>query len=534
MAEVRRDYDAVVMGAGFGGLYAIHRLRSAGFSVHAFEAGDGVGGTWYWNRYPGARCDVESIQYSYSFDPQLEQDWDWSERYATQPEILRYAEHVAERYDLNKDIEFGVRIASVRYSDADRIWTITSQAGTSTTARFVVSAVGCLSDARIPEFPGLEGFGGQVLHTGRWPQQPVDLAGKRVAVVGTGSSGIQAIPVIAEIAAQLTVFQRTPNYSIPAHNRPFGAAELRAIKAGYAELRQRARVTGGGNYLDHGTKAALSVSEEERQREYERRWQIGGNGFVVCYSDLFFDLEANETAAEFVRRRIRETVRDPEVAERLTPRDHPIGSKRICVDTDYYATYNRDNVELVDVRADPIETFTETGLRTGSREFQFEAVVFATGYDAMTGPLLRLNIEGANGVRLADKWAAGPRTYLGLLSADFPNFFMLTGPGSPSVLASVIAAIEQHVDFTVELLERMRADHKTVVEAEREAEDAWVEHVNALAAQTIYPRANSWYLGTNVPGKPRVFMPYSGGLHNYRAECEGIAEAGYPGLALTS
>ncbi|MDT4903275.1 MAG: cyclohexanone monooxygenase [Pseudonocardiales bacterium] len=532
VTHARPDYDVVVIGAGFGGMYAIHRLRQAGHSVYCFEAGDGVGGTWYWNRYPGARCDVESIQYSYSFDPDLEQDWDWSERYATQPEILRYADHVADRYDLRRDIDFSTRVTSVRYSDTDRLWTLQTDTGRSTTARFVVSAVGCLSDARIPEWPGLNAYRGEVLHTGRWPHEPVDFAGRRVAVIGTGSSGIQAIPVIAEQAGHLTVFQRTPNYSIPARNREFTADELREIKAGYRELRAKARKTGGGNYLNHGSASALAVSDQEREQEYERRWQIGGNGFVVCYADLFFDLDANDTAAEFVRRRIRETVRDPQVAELLTPRDHPIGSKRICVDSDYYATFNRDDVELVDVRADPIVDFTPDGLRTEGREFVFDAVVFATGYDAMTGPLLRMNVVGCGGQRLADKWSAGPRTYLGLMTAGFPNLFMLTGPGSPSVLASVIAAIEQHVDFTAELLDWMRSREDVVVEAQPDAEDAWVEHVNELAAQTIYPRANSWYLGTNVPGKPRVFMPYSGGLHTYRAECEQVAAAGYPGLAV--
>jgi cyclohexanone monooxygenase len=528
------EYDAVVIGAGFGGMYAIRRLRRSGFTVHCFESGSGVGGTWYWNRYPGARCDVESIQYSYSFDAELQQEWDWSERFAQQPEILRYAEHVADRYDLRRDIDFEARVTAATYSDTDQLWTITTEDGRSATARFCISAVGALSDARIPEWPGLDEFTGEVLHTGRWPHEPVELTGKRVAVVGTGSSGIQAIPVIAQQAAQLTVFQRTPNYSIPAQNRPFSATELATIKSGYDELRAKARLTGGGNYLFQGTQTALSVTEEEREAEYQRRWEVGGNGFVTSYIDLFYDLDANETAAEFVRRRIRETVRDPAVAERLTPRDHPIGSKRICVDTDYFATFNRDNVELVDVRADPIEGFTPTGIRTASREFPIDAVVFATGYDAMTGPLLRMNISGAKGLRLADKWAEGPRTYLGLTVAGFPNLFLLTGPGSPSVLASVIAAIEQHVDFTVDLLERVRERGDLRVEATVEAEDAWVAHVNELAARTIYPQANSWYLGTNVPGKPRVFMPYSGGLHNYRAECEKVAAADYPGLDIAS
>ncbi|MDT4892365.1 MAG: cyclohexanone monooxygenase [Pseudonocardiales bacterium] len=530
MTESPPEFDAVVIGAGFAGLYAVYRLRQSGFTVRCVEAGSGVGGTWYWNRYPGARCDVESIQYSYSFDGDLQQDWNWTERYAQQPEILRYAEHVADRFDLRRDIEFNARAVGLAFSDTDRTWTLTLDGGRHMTARFCISAVGCLSDARIPEWPGLDDFTGQVLHTGRWPHEPVDFAGKRVAVIGTGSSGIQAIPVIAEQAAQLTVFQRTPNYSIPARNRPFSAEELTEIKAGYDELRAKARLTGGGNYLEHGTESALSVPADVRENEYRRRWEIGGNGFVTCYADLFFNVDANETAADFVRRRIRETVRDPAVAALLTPTDHPIGSKRICVDTDYYATFNRDNVELVNVRADPIEGFTATGIRTASREIDVDAVVFATGYDAMTGPLLRMNVTGAGGLRLADKWSAGPRTYLGLTTAGFPNLFLLTGPGSPSVLASVIAAIEQHVDFTVELLERMRAQGQTLIEAEPDAEDAWVEHVNALAAQTIYPRANSWYLGTNVPGKARVFMPYSGGLHTYRAECEEVAAHDYRGL----
>jgi cyclohexanone monooxygenase len=531
--QAQPEYDAAVIGAGFAGMYAVHRLREAGFAVHAFEAASGVGGTWYWNRYPGARCDVESFQYSYSFSDELQQEWDWTERYAQQPEILRYAEHVAERFDLRRDISFDTRVVSAHYDDR-AFWEITTDTGRVTTARYCIAAVGCLSDARIPELAGLETFTGQVLHTGRWPHQPVDLTGRRVAVIGTGSSGVQAIPVIAQECAQLTVFQRTANYSIPARNRSFERDELRVMKAGYSQLRALARETGGGNYLDHGTESALSATEAEREAEYSRRWEIGGNGFVTCYADLYYDIDANETAAEFVRRRIEEIVRDPVVAELLTPRDHPIGSKRICVDSDYYATFNRENVELVDAANDPIVGITPSGVRTGTRHVEVDVIAFATGYDAMTGSLLRMDIRGSGGLSLADKWQAGPRTYLGLTTVGFPNFFILAGPGSPSVLANMIAAIEQHVDWTVTLLQRLRQRGATLVQADIEAEDAWVERVNELASQTIYPRANSWYLGSTGPDKPRTFMPYSGGLHNYRAECDRIAEADYPGLSMSS
>ncbi|MFB4280540.1 flavin-containing monooxygenase [Nonomuraea sp. MTCD27] len=527
-------YDAVVVGAGFAGLYMLHRLRGLGLSVRVFETGDGVGGTWYWNRYPGARCDVESMQYSYSFSPELEQEWEWTERYPSQPEILRYLEHVADRFDLRRDIRFGTRVTRAAYDETEHVWRVETDRGDRVAARHLVTAVGCLSAARVPDFPGAASFRGPSHHTGRWPHEGVDLTGLRVAVIGTGSSGIQSIPVIAEQAAHVTVFQRTPNYSVPAWNRPLEPEYQSWVKANYPGLRRAMRESHTG-LLDPGNPgSALEAGDEKRAREFEARWAKGGVTFLGAYGDIGISSEANEHAAEFVRAKIREIVADPEVAEKLSPRNHPLGTKRICVDTGYYATFNRPDVTLVDVREDPIVEITPTGVRTAAAEHPADVIVYATGYDAMTGPLLAIDITGKGGLSLRRKWEAGPRTYLGLMTAGFPNLFTVTGPGSPSVLSNMIVSIEQHVEWIADCVARLRAGGVAAIDADPLAEDAWMAHVNEIAGQTLFVRADSWYLGANIPGKPRVFMPYVGGVGVYREKCDQVAAAGYEGFVLSS
>ena len=506
-------YDAVVVGAGFAGMYMLYRLRERGFRVHVFEAADNVGGVWYWNRYPGARCDVPSLAYSYSFSEELQQEWEWTERYASQPEILRYAEHVADRFDLRRDITFGTRVTSAVFDEQSASWTVTTDTGARVSARYLIPAVGCLSATQTPQLPGAESFRGQTYHTGNWPHTPVDFTGRRVGVIGTGSSGIQAIPLIAEVAERLVVFQRTPNFTLPAPNRPLTAEEIRETKSRYAQIRAEMRRTPAGALHPSTGKGVLEVSEQERIAELERRWEIGGTGFMAAFTDILRDADANRAVADFVRGKIRQIVKDPEVAERLCPKDHPIGAKRICVDTNYYETFNRPNVELVDVRATPIRELTPNGLRTSEAEYELDIIVYATGFDAMTGSLTRMDIRGPDGTSLADAWRDGAATYLGLAVAGFPNMFVVTGPGSPSVLVNCIMAAEQHVEWISDLLEHLRDRGANRIEAERDAQDEWVAHVNEVANRTLYPQANSWYVGANVPGKPRVFMPYVGGLN---------------------
>ncbi|MDX1382854.1 MAG: NAD(P)/FAD-dependent oxidoreductase [Thermoanaerobaculia bacterium] len=530
-----RDLDAIVVGAGFAGMYMLHRLRELGLSVRVFEAATGVGGTWYWNRYPGARCDVESMEYSYGFDEELQQEWKWTERYAAQPEILRYAEHVADRFDLRRDIQFETRVESVHFHDDEARWhvrTSGAEGEQAWTAQFCVMATGCLSTANTPDFPGLAEFGGTVLHTGRWPKDEPDLAGRTVGVVGTGSSGIQAIPLLAERCGELYVFQRTANYSIPARNRPLTAEEQAEIKAIYPEFREANRHMSPafGSRLRYGEGSAKEADPEARDADFRRRWAEGGFGFLGGYTDFLLDRESNEVAAEWVRNRIRETVKDPEVAELLCP-DQVIGCKRICLDTDYFETYNRPNVHLVDVSRQPIERITQAGLVAGGREYPLDVLVLATGFDAMTGTLLAIDIRGRGGKPLSEKWRAGPRTFLGLGIEGFPNLFTISGPGSPSVLTNMIVSIEQHVEWIRDCIAYLREHGLRTIEATREAEDAWVEHVNALAAPTLYPTCNSWYLGANIPGKPRVFMPHIGFPH-YVERCDEVAERDYEGFSL--
>ena len=529
-----KQLDAVIVGAGFGGMYMLHRLRALGLSARILEQADGVGGTWYWNRYPGARCDVESMQYSFSFDEGLQQEWHWSERFAAQPELLRYANHIADRYDLRRDIHFETRVASARFDEAAERWTVTTDKGEVVSARHCVMATGCLSAARLPDIKGIAAFQGETYHTGYWPHGKVDFAGKRVAVIGTGSSAIQAIPVIAAEAAQVTVFQRTPNFSIPSRNAPMDEAYEQSWKSDYAAKRQQARMMRTGILYHINPLSALEVDEATRQAEYERRWETGGTAFMGAFGDLILNKASNDTAAEFVRNKIRAIVKDPATAEALAPKDHPIGTKRICVDTHYYETYNRPNVALVNLRETPIETITASGIRTGARDFEFDVIVLATGFDAMTGALLKIDFEGRGGRRLSAEWEHGPRSQLGVMVAGFPNLFMITGPGSPSVLSNMIVSIEQHVDWIAGLLGQMQARGLTCVEATEAAQEAWVRHGMEVAEKTLYPSAASWYMGANIPGKPRVFMPYIGGVGVYRETCDEIAAKGYEGFRLAS
>ena len=529
-----RHVDAVVVGAGFAGMYSMYRFRHLGLTVQAFEAAADVGGTWWWNRYPGARCDILSHEYSYSFSEELEQEWTWSERYATQPEILAYANHVADRFDLRGDVQFETRVVAATWTD-DR-WTVTTDRGDELTCQFLVMAVGCLSTKKLPEIDGLDTFAGTVVHTGQWPHEPVDVAGKRVGVIGTGSSGIQIIPILAEQAAHLTVFQRTPAFTMPAKNAPLADEFVASIKAGYRDHRAKARQSHGGVVVDNPpTSSALAVDAAEREASYAAAWERGTlHGLLGAYNDVMIDEQANDTAADFVRRQIAAIVDDPDTAEKLSPRSYPIGAKRPCLDTNYYATYNRDNVTLVDLRETPMTAIVGDGVRTADGTVHpLDVLVLATGFDAITGPLLEPTITGRGGQTLAEAWADGPHTYLGLTVAGFPNLFTITGPGSPSVMTNMMVSIEQHVEWIARCIADLRAADKDVIEATAAAQDEWTAQVATIAGFTLYPRANSWYVGANVPGKPRGFMLYLGGVGNYRATCDAVAADGYRGFALS-
>ena len=522
--------DAVIVGAGFSGLYLLHRFRKLGLTTRVLERGGGVGGTWYWNRYPGARCDVESMQYSYSFDAELQQEWHWPEKFSAQPDILAYANHVADRFDLRKDIDFDVEVKAAHFNETTRRWRIETDKKDRITAQFLVMATGCISTAQTPNIEGLDNYQGNTYHTGNWPHEKIDFTGQRIAVIGTGSSGIQAIPVLAEEAAHVTVFQRTPNYSIPSQNEPMTSDYEASWKEKYPTLREEMRYTGHGSIKDLNDKSAMSVDEEERQETYKKRWAIGGAGFLTSFNDLLFSQESNDTASEFVRNQIRRIVKNPETAELLAPKTYPIGTKRICIDSGYFQTYNRENVDLVDISEKPIQRITREGLIVNGREFEFDSIVFATGFDAMTGTLFNVDIRGRNDLALKEKWYAGPRTYLGLMSEAFPNLFMITGPGSPSVKSNMLVSIEQHVDFVTESIIYMRELGLEMMEPDVAAEDDWVDHVQEAANKTLFPRANSWYMGANIPGKPRLFMPYIGGVGTYRRICEEVVADNYEGF----
>jgi cyclohexanone monooxygenase len=524
-------FDAVVIGAGFAGLYMLHRLRGLGFKARVYEAGGGVGGTWYWNRYPGARCDVESLQYSFSFSDELDQEWNWSEKYSPQPEILAYANHVADRFDLRREIVFDTRVTAATFDEQKNEWRIETDRGGRVSAQFCIMAVGCLSAPNRPAFEGMSDFRGPIYHTGEWPHEGVDFTGLRVGVIGTGSSAIQSIPIIAKQASALTVFQRTATWSVPARNEKLTPEYLKQAKAEYPALRAKARARPTGFYFPFNAQPALADSAEGREWQYEKAWQAGGLPFLGSYGDLLFEMAANDTIAEFARRKIRSVVKDPATAELLCP-EIVFGCKRLCVDTDYFETFNLPHVKLVGVSKTPIERFTPDGLKVDGIVHPFDAIVCATGFAAMTGSFDKITITGRQGRTLAEKWQAGPRAYLGIASEGFPNLFMITGPGSPSVLASMIQAIEQHVDWLADCLGHMRDIGATTIEPKLADEDAWVAHVNDVSTVSLRSTCSSWYVGTNIPGRPRVFMPYIGGFPIYVQKCNAVMNSGFDGFVL--
>lgn len=534
-ANALKHFDAVIVGAGFSGLYQLHLLRDRlGLSVRVLEAADGIGGTWYWNRYPGARCDSESHYYCYSFSRELQEAWRWTERYPEHAEIRRYLNYVAERLDLAPDIQLNTKVTRADFDDANDKWVVQTDSGEQFECRFLITAVGCLSTANVPKIPGLEDFGGDWYHTGRWPHEGVNLAGKRVGLIGTGSTGIQAAPVIAEQAAHLTVFQRTANYSVPARNRPLDEEAQAWIARNRDETRLKARRSTNGHPFDLPEKSALEVPADERSAIYEAAWERGGLRFRASFNDILTSREANETASEFIREKIRSVVKDPQTAEKLVPRDHLYATKRPPIDTNYFETFNRDNVDLVDLKANPIERIVKEGVRTKDGMYPLDVIVFATGFDALTGPLFGLNVHGSHGVALKDAWAEGPRTYLGLQTPGFPNLFTITGPGSPSVLTNMPVAIEQHAEWITECIAHLVEEGASRIEATPAAAQKWGEHVNDTAAATLLPMASSsWYLGANIPGKPRVFMPYAGGMARYAQICADVAANAYDGFAIS-
>ncbi|CAF0845504.1 unnamed protein product [Adineta steineri] len=526
--------DVIIVGAGFSGLYMLYRVRELGMTVRIIEAAAGVGGTWYWNRYPGARCDIESLQYSYSFSDKLREEWHWSERYASQPEILNYLNYVADKFDLRKDIQFQTRVTTANFHETLARWNIQTDNNEQISAKFCIMATGCLSVPKKIDLKGMDTFKGNIYYTSQWPHTSIDFTGQRVAVIGTGSSGIQSIPIIAQQADHVYVFQQTPSFSIPAHNGPLDTKVEQSWKINYDEHRRKVLGSSFGVEVNDmiSDKPATTATSEEQQEVYETQWQIGGLTFIFSFNDLLFNKEANTTAADFVSSKIRAIVKDPMTAESLTSQDYPIGCKRVCIDTNYYDTYNRNNVTLINLRKENIEEITTIGIKTKNNIYQVDNIIFATGFDAMTGALLNINIQGRSGNKLKEKWIKGPCTYLGIMTADFPNLFMITGPGSPSVLTNMIVSIEQHVEWITECLDYLRKHHYDSIEATNEAEDAWVNQVNAIANATLFPTANSWYMGANIPGKPRVCMVYVGGFVAYHKICQDIVANGYEGFQL--
>ena len=525
-------FDVIIVGAGISGMYMLYRMRKLGLSARVIEMGSDVGGTWYWNRYPGARCDTDTMEYSYGFDEDLQQEWEWPERYPTQPEILGYLNHVADRFDLRPDISFNTRVEAAIFDEATNRWQVETDDGSELSAQFLVMATGCISEPNIPAIDGMETFNGPIHHTARWPHEGVDLSGKRVAVIGTGSSAVQSIPVIARQAEQLTVFQRSAQWSVPAHNRPVDPDLVTEVKANYADFRVRNRQRPGGDVASSPAYdfSAMSVGAEERQRIFEQRWQLGGLSFYTSFNDIRLNSDSNKTAADFVRTKIREIVKDPKVAEMLCP-SHTIACKRGVIDSGYFATFNRSNVLLVDISAAPIQAITPSGIRTTDADYDLDIIIFATGFDAMTGALLKIDIQGRNGLTLREKWADGPLNYLGLGVPGFPNLFTITGPGSPSVLANMMVTIEQHVEWIADCIKYMFEHKQACIEASDEAQEAWVAHVNEVAGETLALTCHSWYLGANIEGKPRVFMPLPG-FPPYVEKCEEVVANGYEGFVL--
>lgn len=532
-----KHVDAVVIGAGFSGLYMLYQLREAGYTTQVYESAAGVGGVWYWNRYPGARCDSESICYNYTFSEELFKEWTWSSRFPEQPEVLKYLNFVADKFNLRPNIQFNTRVTSASYDEKTNRWHIHTDQGDRVTAKYFITGVGCISKANVPNIKGLDRFEGEWYHTGHWPHEKVDFTGKRVGIIGTGSSGIQAIPVIAKEAKHLTVFQRTPQFSVPAKNRPLTRKEIEETKARYHEIKEKMRASaiGMSMFVDYSNRSILDDTPEQRQKVLEEAWEKGGWHILFAYNDILENEEGNKLIADFVRSKIREIVKDPETAEKLMP-DHYYGTKRAIIDTDYFETYNRENVRLVDVKKAPIEEMTTKGIRTADGEYELDTIVFATGFDGMTGSLFKIDIRGRNGVSLKEKWenGASTRTYLGITTSGFPNLFMITGPESPSVLGNMPVAIEQHVEWIMDYINHLEMNDIDVFEAKQEAEEKWSRHCRELADATLYTKTDSWYTGANIEGKPRGFQIYVGGYAPYRKICDDIAAKGYEGFSMIS
>ncbi|WP_325167581.1 flavin-containing monooxygenase [Lysinibacillus fusiformis] len=528
-----KEVDAVILGAGFAGLYMLHQLKSKGFSTIVYETGDGVGGVWYWNRYPGARCDIESIYYNYTFSKELYEEWTWTSRFPEQEEILRYLNYVADRLKLRSNIQFNTRVKAAHFDEEQHKWLVHLNDGHQVLAKYFITGIGCLSAANVPKFQGLDQFSGKWYHTGHWPHDKVDFTGKRVGIIGTGSSGIQAIPVIAKEAKHLTVFQRTPQYTIPARNHLYDEDFIRQTKGNFENLKHAMRNSFSGTPFAYNHPSAIEDSDHQRQKVFEEAWEQGGFAFASTYKDLLTNEQSNEKAAAFICSKIRETVQDPTVAEKLCPK-YMYGTKRQVLDSDYFETYNRDNVLLVDVKESPILEITETGIQTASNHFELDIIIFATGYDSMTGPLFKIDIRGRNGVTLKDKWENGAsvQTYLGLATASFPNLFMITGPESPSVLVNMPIAIEQHVEWIAQCIDYLREHDIDVMETNAEAEQAWSKHCREIANETLYVKGDSWYTGANIAGKPRSFLIYLGGFDYYTKRCQEVAQNNYEGFQL--
>ena len=528
-------YDVIIIGAGIAGMYQLHRLRQLGLSVRVFEAGGDVGGTWYWNRYPGARFDSESYSYGYSFSDELLQEWEWTEHFAPQPETLRYLNFVADKFDLRRDIQFGSRVTTAVYDEAEPSWKIEIEDGGRARADFLITAVGPLSAPTLPSFEGMDSFRGASYHTARWPHEPVDFAGKRVGVIGTGATGVQVIQEVAKTAARLTVFQRSPNWCAPLHNALIDAETQAKIKASYPEIFRKCRESLGGFLHNPDPRSALSVSAEEREVFWEKLYAEPGFGiWMGNFFDILTNPEANELMSDFMRKKIRERVKDPGTAETLIPKDHGFGMRRVPLETGYYEVYNQDTVQLVDLLKDPIERITTMGVKTLDGDHEVDILIYATGFDAITGAFDRIDIRGRSGRRLREKWAEGPLTYLGLQVAGFPNLLTLVGPHNAATFCNIPRCIEQNVDWVTTLLSYMRGKGYQYVEPRDAAEEEWTKHVYEVAAMTLLSKADSWFTGVNqnLPTKKRTFLAYAGGSPAYGAKCDDVAARGYDGFVI--
>ena len=533
MNQHNEELDVIIVGAGFSGLYMLYKMRKMNLKALIIERASDAGGTWFWNRYPGARCDIESIEYSYSFSDELQQEWNWSNRYSDQSEILEYINYVVKKFNLKENIVFNTSVKSATFDENLKNWILETDSK-SYSSKFCVMATGTLSSIKQPNFDGLQNFKGDWYVTGEWPHEKLDFTSKKVAIIGTGSSAVQSIPVIAEEAKNLTVFQRSPNYTIPANNRPLTKKELSNAKSSYDQIREKAKYTRAGiGYNQFEERKLLDLSSEEIKKELNNRWKIGGQEiFTAGFTDVGVNVEANKIVADFVKSKIKEIVKDPNVAELLSPED-AIGCKRLCADTNYFETYNRENVELIDLNSNPINSITENGILTNDKEFKFDSIIFATGFDAMTGALQAIDITGKNGKKLKQVWKDGPKSFLGLLINGFPNLFTVTGPGSPSVLTNMMVAIEQHVEWISDCINFLSKSNLNEVEADELFQIEWMDHIEEVAKNTLRYTCNSWYVGANVPGKKRVFMPYAGGFGKYREKCDEIAENNYSILRIS-